>query len=168
MARVITFSRTFPAYHPKSGQPTYFVEKCIKSMMDKRTDWYNIDVNSIFDKDFYHSDKCIPKHHTIRSGHRWKVGDKFSPRVWSGKPYNSKQIQFAPDMEVKKTWGFEINKNGLKYINGKNYSYYGEICKNDGLEPQDFLAWFNISGCESSCAKPFSGQIICWSDKIEY
>jgi hypothetical protein len=27
MAKVITFSRFFPAYHPRKGEPTYFVEK---------------------------------------------------------------------------------------------------------------------------------------------
>lgn len=27
MAKIITFSRTFSGYHPKKGQPTYFVEK---------------------------------------------------------------------------------------------------------------------------------------------
>lgn len=27
MSKVITFSRTFPAYHPRKGEPTYFVEK---------------------------------------------------------------------------------------------------------------------------------------------
>lgn len=31
MSRVITFSRTYPSYHPKAGQPTYFVEKVMNS-----------------------------------------------------------------------------------------------------------------------------------------
>jgi hypothetical protein len=30
MSRVLTFSRVFPAYHPKAGQPTGFVEKIWK------------------------------------------------------------------------------------------------------------------------------------------
>jgi hypothetical protein len=32
--KVITFSRTYPSYHPKAGQPTYFVEK-VWSSLDK-------------------------------------------------------------------------------------------------------------------------------------
>lgn len=31
MARVITFSRKFPSYHPKAGQPTHFVEQILNS-----------------------------------------------------------------------------------------------------------------------------------------
>lgn len=36
------------------------------------------------------------KHHTIRAGNRFKTGDYFSPRVWSGSPYNSKQLNMRP------------------------------------------------------------------------
>lgn len=32
MAKVITFSRVFPSYHPKAGQPTYFVEAIYKAL----------------------------------------------------------------------------------------------------------------------------------------
>lgn len=35
MAKVITFSRTFPSYHPKAGQPTYFVEKFYNSLFSR-------------------------------------------------------------------------------------------------------------------------------------
>lgn len=34
MAKVITFSRQFPSYHPKAGQPTYFVEKVLRSVCE--------------------------------------------------------------------------------------------------------------------------------------
>ena len=32
MAKVITVSRTFPDYHPKAGQPTYFVEQILNAL----------------------------------------------------------------------------------------------------------------------------------------
>jgi hypothetical protein len=37
MSKVITFSRVFPSYHPKKGQPTYFVEKLYKSFLEKES-----------------------------------------------------------------------------------------------------------------------------------
>jgi hypothetical protein len=112
-----------------------------------------------------------PKYHTIRAGHRWKVGDKFSPRVWSGKPYQSKQIIIAPEIEVKKVWDFKIKKYLHDwYIDYADHSIcYGyeqfsrleTIAKNDGLTRQDFFDWFKYPS-------HFEGQIICWNDQIEY
>lgn len=121
------------------------------------------------------------KHHTIRAGHRWKVGDWFSPRVWSGKPYNSKMIQFAPDIQVKKTWDFEMDdcgvcaiaKQGEQVIYTFEYddqwpdSLDNEIAKNDGLSPEDFYFWFSRSP-EFRKKQGFAGQIICWNESIEY
>lgn len=117
------------------------------------------------------------KKHTIRAGHRWKIGNKFSPRVWSGRPYASKQIIIAPDIEIKKIWNFEIEpteKNIIFRINGTMVSEYRkqtenwfnveilqEMAKNDGLDTDDFFEWFDIS-------KPFSGQIICWNESVNY
>jgi len=161
MSRVITFSRYFPAYHPRKGEPTYFVEGIWESIRNNQ----NIDSPQYhymkFESDIMRWKQYQPKHHTIRAGNRWKVGDKFSPRVWSGKPYNSKQIIIAPDIEIKKVWNFEIkdsevNINGFLY-NGKTK----DLIKNDGLEEMDFWNWFQFP-------KPFSGQIICWNENINY
>jgi hypothetical protein len=100
MSRVITFSRYFPAHHPRCGESTYFVEKIWASLETSFLDQL-ADEDRIFNPRLS-LDVFAPKHHTIRAGHRFKAGDWFSPRVWSGKPYNSKQIQFAPDIQVKK------------------------------------------------------------------
>lgn len=144
MSKVIMFSRVFPAYHPKAGEPTNFVEKIAK----------------------------VEKIHTIRKGHRFKVGDTFSPRVWgndinpkSGRsgPYNSKQIIIAPDMEVKQIYSFELQKGDFNYyLNGKllKIDQLKEVAKNDGLHIDDFECWFNSAD--------FDGQIICWSDAVKY
>ena len=173
MSKVITFSRYFPAYHPRKGEPTYFVEQIYNGFYSKNNlmDYPNgLDVN-----DFV---KGI-KHHTIRAGNRWKVGDKFSPRVWSGKPYNSKQIIIAPDIEIKKVWNFEIQidpflpmedcayvlKINDKYENEETtFSTIKELAKNDGLTPEDFINWF----IHSPKVEVFSGQIICWNENIIY
>ena len=116
MSKVITFSRNFPSYHPKKGAPTYFVEKVLKSIDEKHqlNVWNRSDLSFI---NQWALTECKPKHHTIRAGNRWKVGDKFSPRVWSDKPYKSKQITIAPDIEIKQIYLFAIlDKEDCKRI----------------------------------------------------
>lgn len=171
MSRVITFSRQFPSYHPRAGEPTYFVDKIWNSFRDEYMalpfDEYIAFVEDYqkirMDEEQTYSDFDSKKFHTIRAGHRWKVGDWFSPRVWSGKPYNSKMIQFAPDIEVKKVWNFKIENDQFWLGTDVLYSVYqyADIAKNDGLEAQAFWDWFRFP-------KPFDGQIICWSDSITY
>jgi hypothetical protein len=129
--RVITFSQTFPTYHPRRGEPTGFVEKILNGQ----------------------------KVHTIRAGHRWKAGDWFNPRVWSGKPYTSKQITFAPDIQVKKVWNIQRDDYGIFSIEGKDIYGIDTLAKNDGLTTDDLWRWIKW---------PMEGQIICWSDEIKY
>lgn len=188
MSRVITFSRTFPSYHPRKGEDTFFAEKIWKSL-DK------LELTSI------HLDQCInnyyqqigylekyndihSKYHTIRAGNRWKVGDKFSSRVWSGKPYASKQIIITPDIEIKKVWSITIElirkpmENSdyetacYKFlIDGVIVNDVETLAKNDGLSYHDLIDWFKLF---QSLDKPrlmrkvFDGQIICWSNNINY
>jgi len=185
------FSTKFPAYHPKAGQPTYFVEKIWKSIWDS----YKGDSNPIgtyqgtYDENFHPDGKVKnihqfnPKHHTIRGGNRFKVGDKFSPRVWgndinpkSGRsgPYHSKQIIIAPDIEVKKVWDFEMDLNGVYSIDGKyilgefneDEAVEIQLAKNDGFSnPADMFDWFMPN---YNKPKSFRGQIICWNENIKY
>lgn len=174
MSKVITFSRVFPSYHPKAGQPTYFVEQIQNSLIS--CNWeINLYEGINPPMQFLESltkENVGYKHHTIRAGNHWKVGDKFSPRVWSGKPYNSKQIAFAPDIEIKKVWDIVVEKDNFQNENGSilivtkifiegvhKTENYEKLAANDGLGIDDLCAWFT---------KPFSGQIICWNDKIEY
>jgi hypothetical protein len=164
--KVITFSRTYPSYHPKAGQPTYFVEK-VWSSLDKLgfPKLNSISEDLVPDSILSRLEDFQPKHHTIRAGHRWKEGDWFSPRVWSGKPYASKMIQFAPDIQVKKTWDFLLEDDGCIFINGELYAYPNSdfalqpLASNDGLEVVDMMNWFN---------EPLDGQIICWNESINY
>ncbi len=161
--RVITFSRFFPAYHPRKGEPTYFIEKIWAGLADT-TDR----MQGAVDMDFHEYYNCqSPKWHTIRAGNRWKVGDMFSPRYWSGKPYCSKQEFITEPLEIKKIWTFEIGTTGTYALN-EDYSIsltakqVIEIATNDGLHVNDFFAWFEKS------KKPFYGQIICWNENINY
>lgn len=164
MSKVIMFSRVFPAHHPLAGAPTYFVEKLNKSFMQLGINEIYLLMQYQFNIDLNLKDEFKPKHHTIRAGHRFKVGDKFSPRVWSGKPYQSKQIIIAPDIEVKKTFDFHIRKHDY-FINHSpvNYNQLKVVAANDGLSVDDFECWFNVKKGEV-----FAGQIICWNENINY
>ena len=112
-----------------------------------------------------------PKHHTIREGHNIKVGDTISFRVWSGKPYASKQIIIAPDVQIVKTWQFDFifhvgwYQQILNGIERESVELTKQIATNDGLTLHDFLDWFNPTPNKKSI---FSGQIICWNPKVEY
>lgn len=169
MSRVITFSRTFPAYHPRKGQSTFFVEKILnsiywpKSIHDIPIEVQNIITDLVlFDRDV--------KYHTIRAGNRWKEGDCFSPRVWSGKPYKTKQIIIAPDIKIEKVWSFEITPTGAEcciFIDSfsKPFSLLDSIARNDGLTRDDFNHWFSTKQIRNN---GFKGQIICWNKNIKY
>lgn len=180
MSKVITFSRTFPAYHPKAGQPTYFVEKLWNSIdkdaniglhlnrisLTNLNDTLDLERMESFisSLDLYSDCSQSKKHHTIRAGSRWKVGDKFSPRVWSGRPYNSPQITIAPDIEVVKVWdiGLVIRGDHKEFVCGDTDltgTSISKIAENDGLSVNDLFSWFN---------RPFTGQIICWNPGVNY
>ena len=172
MSRVLTFSRTFPSYHPSKGQPTYFVEKIWQCLFNKGLSYYDTNLEeelSIFSNP---SHFIKPKGHTIRAGHRWKVGDKFSPRVWSGKPYTTKQITIAPDIEIKKLFDVKIEiTDGIAFtfwVDDKNITTDAvvRLAKNDGSEVNDFLNWFADHPKKKESV--FTGQIICWDENINY
>lgn len=176
MSKVITFSRTFPSYHPKAGQPTYFVEQIWNGF---RNEYFELTEEYLPFIREYQKLKRVGehlvfggcKHHTIRAGHRFKVGEWFKPAVWgddinpkSGRkgPYHSKQIQFAPEIQVKKVWDVEFNEDGEFWIfsdKERGPKVLHTVAKNDGLTKDDMMAWFN---------KAFTGQIICWNENINY
>ena len=167
MAKVITFSQKFPSYHPKAGQPTYFVEAFYKSLFVMKC--LPKELEESFNHEVFLNGKT--KHHTVRSGNRFKKGDFFSPRVWgtdvnpkSGKSgaYHSKQIILSHDTEIKNVWDIEINEATEISINGKfiSYGWEVELANNDGLSWQEFNDWFS--------KLPFKGQIICWNDEVYY
>lgn len=165
--REITFSRTFPAYHPKKGQYTSFVEKIWKALYD--TPQFNelAPYQEIYNKNFgFDPRQFEPKLHTIRNGKKHKVGDFIKPMVWAGRPYNKTpeglwKIQFAPPLEIVEVYDFEIKDKQI-YVNGieEGYELLHIIARNDGLSYSDLMEWFNGG-------KDFSGQVLCWG-KVGY
>ncbi len=152
--KVLTFSKQFPKDHPKEGQQTHFVQKVLHSLLP----------------DSYEPATGIgwpAKLHTIRAGNRWKVGDMASLRVWSDKPYRSKQVEFA-QVEIMKIWPVTIIIDDIfnPICSGDKVLPAGLIARNDGLETDDFTNWFKIHPKKAGAI--FTGQIICWSDKVEY
>lgn len=177
MSRVITFSRQYPSYHPRKGEPTYFVEKMIQWYWDTQNNnpfgsvidmLHELNFNKFpldFIMDF--SNQFDPevnewKGHTIRAGHRFKDGDTFKPCVWTGAPYRSLQMQFLPEIKIPKLWNIELKRKEF-YINKKRMpaDEVGIMAGNDGLSFVDFMHWFKYP-------KPFDGQIISWNENIEY
>jgi hypothetical protein len=171
-------SRFFPAYHPKAGQPTFFVEKLWFALygcgyfslsklceLSKETGIGNFNTDNIRKVSFE------PKYHTIRAGHKVNAGDFIQFYSWIGKPYGkgSTTINIAPPIEVKKTWDFEI-KDGLFFIDNELFAYcestelLNKLAANDGLAPGnvDMLNWFKYPKNSGEC------QIICWNDSINY
>jgi len=159
--------------HPRKGEDTYFVEKVLTSLgIDYlKNEYYylllelnqKIPTNVLLD--FYNSlvGNQLPKPHTIRGGNHFKANDKISLRVWSGKPYNSKQIIIAPDIEVKKIWELIVDEYGIVEMpKAKATTILQDIAKNDGLSIEDFIAWFK------DFKQAGTYQIICWNENIEY
>ena len=193
MARHIKFSRTYPAHHPKAGQQTYFVEKFWKCLWDLE----KINVNPM-DGYFQKYDEVfpvtsdpkenihlhLPKHHTIRNGHRWKKGDYFQPSVWgddinpkSGRsgPYHSKSINIAPPTLITDVYDFKMSARlwidecefflNHQFLNIKELT---QVALNDGLDVLDLVYWFAGKGQANSKRKSFDGQVIIWNEKIKY
>jgi len=156
----IMFSRVFPAYHPRKGEPTYFVEKMLRQLIiddkasteDLKSEFVHIPILG----------RINGKGHTIRKGHHFTEGDYFKPKVWTVLPYKSVKHQFAPPVKVEKVYDFEIT-NGQIVIGGKLYAtpWLNQVAHNDGLTLADFYAWFQYP-------KPFEGQIIVWNNEINY
>ena len=189
MRHVRMVSRVFPSHHPKKGQSTHFVEKILDSV---QYGWFlnyyewlvknNPNIPSDDISSFVKTIQAIetqPKHHTVRAGKHLKVGDTVSLRVWSDKPYRSKQIIIAPDQEIKKLWDIEIKKVPLRsnkskgmyvvFIDGKaqtNEKEFMKLVANDGLSFEDFCDWFELNNEKKEIH--FEGQIICWNDSIDY
>jgi len=165
MAKVITFSTRFQKQHPRAGEETFFVEKFVNSAKPIKS--LNDIPNQLKGRvnDFFLMAGDLKKHHTIRAGNRFVEGDIFSPRIWSGKPYASKQIDLCEDLTIKKVWNIEINTDFEIWIDKKFYAHISSddaeiLANNDGLSLKDFKLWFNDL--------PYIGQIICWSDEVNY
>jgi len=130
---VITLSKTFPAWHPRKGEPTEFLEKFLNGQTGKGN----------------------AKLHTIRANYPlWEKRIRevqngkavLSVRQWSGRPYASKQVTVAT---LSATDGVGIQQLRLINVYGCNRPVVGigdanffGLSNNDGLSYQDWEAWF--------------------------
>jgi len=162
----MTFSIVFPAFHPRKGQETFFIEKIwFTTRLTTRVvfpAWHNFS-NETFMQGLANRNKV----HTIRNGKRHKVGGILSARYWSSKPYYSKQVEFSI-ITIKKIFDIEIDENGVVTVDNHVFNEDGEreLAENDGLSYSDFSEWIIVPVTKKK--KPFSGQIICWTDHIDY
>lgn len=165
MARVITFSTVFPARHRKAGQPTDFERKIL--------------LNLGFGPKSDGKVREVGKYHTIRQGFRWKIGDLFSPRVWTGRPYASKQRRICEsDLQVTWVQGFKVmrTESGLMfwrilhtpsgYADWHPFRDISTLAKFDGLNEEDFCEWFAMN--LNKPGQVWQGQIISWLTPIIY
>ncbi|HRH46903.1 MAG TPA: hypothetical protein PKY82_34975 [Pyrinomonadaceae bacterium] len=109
--------------------------------------------------------QTFPSYH-VQAGHPSnfvaKIWTALNLRIWTGKPYCSKQLEIAL-VKVVQTYKFRIvHRNSLSSI------YLDEVecridletlAKNDGLEVEDFASWFRFGTAQDF---DFEGQIICW------
>jgi len=171
MSRLIMFSRVFPKGNVKEGKPTFFPEGIWTFLLGKgMPDVYDFAGNYMRECDVKDIDLDTSKLklHTIRKGNRWKVGDWFSPRVWSGKPYRSKTVALYHDMQVKQVFEIEIKDSRItiegqyfgSYVDGAFTDNIEKLAENDCLSLYEFVHWFGN--------KHFKGQIICWSENVKY
>lgn len=143
---IITLSKQFMKGHPRKGEKTGFRDKLLLALDDKNV---NSDV--------------IKKVHTIRENFPlWEKRIKevqdgraiLSIRQWSGKPYRSKQEVVC---NLTKDSGIGIQKlSVMEYLdddseramycidnNPRPYLTSSQIALNDGLEVNDWRAWFS-------------------------
>jgi len=156
---VLTVSRYFPKTHKRAEDPTYFVEKILSEQIScgliSRSEVKKHEPFSVL---IFNTDE--PKIHTCRANYDlWKkridnvsIGEAIlSVRYWSGKPYNSKQVEIC---QLNKDSGVGVQRltfqhdrdgiYGLKYpiISRTHFGDIKILAANDGLSLEDFKEWF--------------------------
>jgi hypothetical protein len=161
---VLTVSIVFPTTHKRKGESTYFPEKILAGIEDHREVKQGIPVTDA-EYNFQVYTNTAPKLHTIRSNKKGTAYERWSKKIkevqegkailsiryWSGKPYNSKQVEIC---QLDKDSGigvqrieFHEDRDGvpaLKYPIINNYAEPNikDVAKNDGLYIEDFREWF--------------------------
>lgn len=159
----LTLSQTFPATHPRKGEPTYFEEKLHNSLLRNK----GMNVGYALTPSFAVPDGKQLKPHTIRANYPFlakrfekiNAGEAvLSVRQWSGKPYRSKMIEicrltkedgigiqklkFASDRDgCHNWWHFSIDGRYCHYDTKADY-VPNELAENDGLSYKDWQDWF--------------------------
>ena len=105
--KYIMIAKQFPAYHPKAGQLTGFRNSILTGR----------------------------KIHTLRNTAGGKAtGDTVSLREWAGRPYASKQVEFAR---------CRLRVERLKITLDDDWATLTTLAQHDGFNTvADFVAWF--------------------------
>lgn len=170
MKRTTMFSTHFPAYHPRKGEPTFFVEKIISGLVKNNIPGYTTEtIKSLRDigvLDILELTAVDPKGHTIRNGRRYSPGDFMVMKIWSGIPYRSTQITLGPPVMITNTWNLDVV--GEMFIFDHHVINRSDIilkmASHDGLSAVDFFHWFEPVGKKER----WKGQIIAWDQSISY
>lgn len=163
------------------GKETYFPEKIIAGLVQEKIIPISKASELIRDSGYpeshpmYYIDTCReyfrtinPKFHTFRPNLKgaWKPGVMIDFMFWSGRPYWSKPVRFAPRLPVVSVQNIRISYTAIPYPpavfvgNGLMRRLKPEevevLARNDGFDSiSDFFKWFN---------KDFQGSIIHWTD----
>lgn len=146
---IITLSKQFPMSLSRRGEPTEFKVKLEKG----------------------------EKLHTIRRNYDlWKINAEkmergnfyLSVRQWSGRPYNSKQVEIAQIDRPIGVQPIQLNYHhdgGLmtaKILDTGRLVDVAELAAHDGLSLEDFREWF--FGSDPKEDKTFRGVVIHFTD----
>lgn len=140
---IIGFKKQFP-----DGEPTLFKEKIFAGA------------------GFIQPLELEPKKHTMRKGERWQAGHSIQ-MVYNHR--TSEQQQFNKGFEMletcistqKVTMFYHVSSESLQvYVDGRKLRPHEirKLIKNDGLTPEQFIAWFFAD------STTWSGQIIHWTN----
>lgn len=135
---VLIVAKTFQAKHNKAGHETYFRFAIQRAL----------GIEPILP----HLEIFRKKIHTIRQNYPlWEKRVKevqegkavLSLREWSGRPYNSKQVEICKLEKI----GVQKLEDPANFvfapIDGKTINW-DEVAKNDGLSFEDFCEWFKV------------------------
>lgn len=168
---VLTLSARFPAYHPKAGQPTGFDDAFRRGRQRDRCRQQHECIGC---------GECVGliKNHTIRGNAvLWeyraeKVNNGeaiISVRQWTGKPYNSPQIEIGrlTSLHVQRiTLGVSdgSHQEPYAYVDSKDTTKtvsVSRLAENDALELTDFVRWFQLHRRK----EPYHGAILHFTNK---
>lgn len=143
---VVMLSTVFQKGHPKEGKPTGFKESFLQG---RKIHTLRLDAKGKWAKDI----KDVSE------------GRKFiSVRQWTGRPYNSEQIEIGQLTEGENAHGMGLQHFALKWskVGGKvvaSMSVDGhlipisEVAAHDGLSEADFLAMFTDNKKDEGCTQ---------------
>jgi len=144
---ILIVSKTFPKTHKRAGESTGFVDNISKLFTPANTKIHTIRANI---------DLWSKRAKEINDGRAF-----LSIRYWSGKPYNSEQVEICKlrHIGIQKFNVLEYEDNeGIERAcycvddMAKQTLLTSTLAKNDGLSLEDFREWFKDYDLSNSMA----------------